>query len=163
MKNVKILRVLLCLFVAGNIVVIIFGLRAAAVTYPEPNDFEAYYSFLLFSRALIKQIILLPCCVLLFQTVHCFIKDGYFNTRSAAKLKLSGILLMAASVTGYISMQLFTQHLISAMNMQKWSSVQWVKDLPELFVLLLIGFGLYTLSDFIRKGEAIERENELTI
>lgn len=163
MKNVKILRALIGFFVGVNIVMVVFGLYAVGILYPVPGDFPSYINFLTVATDLVKQIVVLPCLILLFQAVHYFIKNGYFNNKSAVKLKFSGISLMVAAVFGFISVLLLRQQLIYAMNMESTNSIKWVNELPTLFILLLIGFGLYALSDFIRKGDAIERENELTI
>lgn len=162
MKNIKMLRGLIAVFVLCDIVTLLSSLYGIYLLYPA-SDGPYYLSFINISASLIKEMLLLPCLILLFQTVHYFIKSGYFNNRSAAKLKLAGILIMVAAILGFISVLLLRQQLIYALDMEKTKTIKWMNELPELFTLLLAGFGLYTLSGFIRKGEAIERENELTI
>jgi hypothetical protein len=92
-----------------------------------------------------------------------FIKKGYFNIRSAVKLRFCGVLLMTNSALSYVMSHLLGEYAINKLKASAEHRVDWLSGLSNIFILGLIGFGLYALSDFIRKGDALERENELTI
>jgi hypothetical protein len=163
MKNIKILRALLVVFLTGNILSILLSLYMELQLLPPHTDGGSFLNFINITKSLIKEILLLPSLIFLFQAVQYFIKMGYFNMGSAIKFKMAGILLMINSVVGYIVSIGLGRYAIHALDMEHEHPINWLGGLPTLFILFLAGFGLYTLSDFIRKGEAIERENELTI
>jgi hypothetical protein len=162
MKNVKILRALIGLFVASNALTVLYNLVSLLILWPAIEHY-VYLTFIIILINLIKGLLVLPTLILLFQAVHYFIKRGYFNNKSAIKLKLAGILLIVCSVVEYFTARIIGIYSVNNMEIKHKFTTKWLDGLPVLSIFLLIGFGLYTLSDFIRKGEAITRENELTI
>ncbi|WP_082041733.1 DUF2975 domain-containing protein [Lacinutrix sp. Hel_I_90] len=83
------------------------------------------------------------------------IKKGFFNKDSAAKFKVAGKLFL---VSGILSM-LWDFILLVYSKGEPY----FITALSSDFLLLLIGFGLLIVADYINNGNTIQQENELTI
>jgi hypothetical protein len=164
MKKIIILRGFIAAYLAYTSIQILLGLYAEWKLYPYGDKGVLYLNFMNVLIELIQEALLLPTLILLFQTVHYFVKNGYFNGTSATKLKIAGIIFMINAALRYILLHGIVRHVMnSRFAVENKHDIEWIDGLSPLFITLLIGFGLYTLSDFIRRGEAIETENKLTI
>ena len=83
-----------------------------------------------------------------------FNKEGFFNFKSSERFNRSGYLLLLLSVSGII---------IRLFGMIQSPEDQILSDIIMYLLLLAIGFGLLAFSDVIKKGNIIEKENNLTI
>jgi hypothetical protein len=164
MKKIKVLRAVVGIFLAQCVIAILGSVCLMIKMAPYKHvDGIAYMGSVALIIQIIKNTLPLPGLVLLFQALHYFIKWGYFNHKSAVKLRLSGILLAVFSIVEFIATRLTWKYMKYSFIEDTKGQLVWLEGFTTLCVYLIIGFGLYTLSDFIRRGEAIENENKLTI
>jgi len=83
------------------------------------------------------------------------IKNGFFNQSSSGKFKLAGKLFL---IFGGLSLFWDTTLLIYS----KGEFIFFERLSQDVFILL-IGFGLLIITDFINNGNALQQENNLTI
>lgn len=91
---------------------------------------------------------------LVHQSFTSFIKRSFFNRKSAVYLSSGGYILAATGLIGFV------------MDIIRWNALSessLITNIAANTMLLLIGFGLTAVSDIIKKGENIKRENDLTI
>ena len=87
------------------------------------------------------------------------IKKGYFNNRSIFKFKRGGVFLILSGLISLImsAIMLFSQtNTILVQNLMN-------QNISKSFLIIVIGLGLVIISDFIKKGNIIQSENDLTI
>lgn len=82
------------------------------------------------------------------------IKKGFFNYKSSGKYKVAGFLFVTS---GALSLIWDFTILIYSNGKTGFTSIS--SDV----LLLLIGFGLLIISDFISNGNTLQQENDLTI
>ena len=87
------------------------------------------------------------------------IKIGYFNIQSALKLKRGGLFLM---FSGFISLIKNTFILYDHFNTPE-IKVFLIRNITQSLLISIIGFGIIVISDFIKKGNTIQNENDLTV
>lgn len=98
-------------------------------------------------------------CLLLFglyqvqQSFSSFIKNSFFNSRSALYLKKGGFLLI---INGILSG-------VNNLYPSNKSVESLITNYMMYAMIVLIGIGLMAVSDIVSKGEIIEQENLLTI
>lgn len=155
MKKIKILNWSLIIFlilgvigIIGNFVILIFDKTSFETIY---TDTQFGINLFYFRNGL--------TCLLLFglyqvqQSLSSFIKNSFFNSKSAKFLKKGGSILILFGV-------------LSGIN-----NLFYLNNTPENIItnymmyamIILIGIGLLAVSDIINKGEIIEQENMLTI
>ncbi|AUC83101.1 DUF2975 domain-containing protein [Lacinutrix sp. Bg11-31] len=83
------------------------------------------------------------------------IKKGFFNKNSSKKFKIAGKLFL---VSGVLSLLWDFTLLIYSKG-----EILFVGSIISDILLLLIGFGLLIIADFITNGNTIQQENDLTI
>ena len=83
------------------------------------------------------------------------IKKGFFNENSSSKFKVAGQLFLISGVLSFIWD--FTLLIYSK------GEIYVIPTIMSDILLLLIGFGLLIIADFIINGNTIQQENELTI
>ena len=93
---------------------------------------------------------------LIFTQISLFfvIKKGYFNYKSTMLFKRGGILILISGLLNLIlGIALF------------WSNKEdvYINNILRAFPIVLIGFGLIIISDFLKKGNQLKSENDLTI
>tara|TARA_R110000751_G_scaffold14621_3_gene47362 strand:- start:2590 stop:2964 length:375 start_codon:yes stop_codon:yes gene_type:complete len=82
------------------------------------------------------------------------VKKGFFNNNNVIKFKRTGQLFM---VSGSLSLIWSITLLIYSNGMTLFSG------LSSSALLILVGFGLIILTDFINNGNQLQQENDLTI
>ncbi|AXO80541.1 hypothetical protein DZC78_09145 [Olleya aquimaris] len=82
------------------------------------------------------------------------VKKGFFNNNNVIKFKRTGQLFM---VSGSLSLIWSITLLIYFNGMTLFSG------LSSSMLLILVGFGLIILTDFINNGNQLQQENNLTI
>ncbi len=88
------------------------------------------------------------------QGLYAIIKNGFYNSISEIKFKNGGFFLILFGVTAIIFNIIIKREL--QLNIFITNFVQY------LFVVL-VGLGLYILSDFIKSGGILKEENDFTI
>ena len=160
MKKIKILH----WFIIGLIVVyIIHFLTTIYLTLYPPNfmDFgEEFYDKFIFGYY--TQFVGLAFSVIIFVSfffmqkgLRLTIKKGFFNQSSSGKFKVAGKLFL---ISGVLSLIWDVTLLIYSKG-----EIHFVSVIMSDILLLLIGFGLLIIADFITNGNTIQQENELTI
>jgi len=87
------------------------------------------------------------------------IKNGYFNSKSILKFKRGGLFFIFSGLISLIMgaiMLFFQTNTILVQNLM-------YQNISKSFLILVIGLGLVIISDFIKKGNIIQSENDLTI
>lgn len=160
MKKIKVLRLLICLAIVYYLCMIGFTL----FFFTEYADHSLWYDRrtsnimnALFVKWLSEGIISIPALAFAFLSLNYFIKYGYFNARSCRAVKYSGWLLILSGVVSAVTFIYHSYTLPPETFLETFSYVS--TQLPPVF----IGVMLWIISDFIRRGEAIETENKLTI
>jgi hypothetical protein len=87
------------------------------------------------------------------QSFSSFIKNSFFNSRSAKLLQKGGFLLILNGLLSGIN-NLFSLNKAPEMLIANYMMYT---------MIILIGIGMMAVSDIISKGEIIEQENLLTI
>lgn len=152
MKKIKFLNGLLIIFIILTTLGITSNL-IISIYYKDPflgQNQDAFYSF--YSSIFLS-------CVLVFgmyqvqQALSSFIKNSYFNSKSAKFLKRGGIILIANGVLSIVYNLGFSS---SDLNLKIINYIMYA-------IIIMVGIGLMAVSDIISKGEIIEQENFLTI
>ena len=141
-------------FLYGFIIILIlfFVVRFVSILIVSPTELKL-------------QIILTNTPVFLFfglifleRGLYYSIKKGYFNAQSIFKFKLGGYLFLFSGLITLIKSVLL---LIKNDGPQLKMILQ--QDISESFLILIVGLGLVVISDFIRKANLLQGENDLTI
>lgn len=160
MTKIKILRFALGLFIGANVIsafIISYIAFFTDLYYNLPRRYEDSLRIIQNSFYL-NQAALLPALVYIYCAVNGFIGMGYFNDTSAKYLKRGGMFLIASAV---IKSCLSVYKVANSNDKNKYVFLE--PAVSGILVILIIGFALFIIADFLRKGEAIERENNLTI
>jgi len=89
------------------------------------------------------------------------IKKGYFNNKSIIKFKKGGLFFIFSGLISLIkSILLILQFNKST---EVINNIITYKNLSQSLLLLIIGIGFVVISDFIKKGSLLKKENDLTI
>lgn len=158
MTKIKILRFIIALLITLNIAAI-FGTSYMYFTGMHdmlPQKLERDLNIANF-RLLVNSILLVVALVFVYLALVNFTRRGYFNRNSAMKLRIGGSLIMAAALVSIIFA------LSIAFHQTGTAAIKLLSGTPTDVILLLVGFALLIIADFIRKVEAIEHENKLTI
>lgn len=83
------------------------------------------------------------------------LKNGFFNKISATKFKVASVLFL---ISGFLSM-FWDVTLLIYSNGEPFFLPRTISDI----LLVLIGFTLLIISDFITNGNVLQQENNLTI
>lgn len=159
MTKIKILRIAIGLLIAINLL----GVGATGFLILFMDFYEDLPNALVNNVRMgnnllfIRESLLLPALVFIYLALNSFIQAGYFNRRSATLLKRGGMLLIATAI---IKVTYTLWHILT-INTKNASTI--FESVSYEILILIIGFALFIITDFIRKGEAIERENSLTI
>ena len=87
------------------------------------------------------------------------IKKGYFNVESNLKFKRGGFFFI---LSGLINLLIGTITLMVQFN-TTLEKVHLYENISRSFLIFIIGLGFIIISDFIKKGNQIKQENDLTI
>lgn len=82
------------------------------------------------------------------------IKQGFFNFKSGIHFKTAGILFL---VSGFLSLVFNTILLFRS------EQLVFVGEMGQGFLLMVIGFSLYIVSEILEDAHRIKQENDLTI
>ncbi len=82
------------------------------------------------------------------------IEKGYFNKLGAENFRRGGLFFLCSGIASLI----IEFYLFVATK-----DVAYLGFMGQDFLILLIGFGLYIVADFIQNGSLIKQDNELTI
>ena len=156
MKKIKILYITLFLFMIFGVLGIIGNLLAIFLGEINLRAVYAYRNF----GILTPFISFLISMVILFGIFNIqkallgFIRNTYFNTKSAKHPKTGGLILVVSSIlansNGFINGSFVDKESLIL------SSIIYC-------LILIIGIAVLAVSDIISKGELIEQENFLTI
>jgi len=88
-----------------------------------------------------------------------FTKKGFFNSKSVRSLKIGGVLLFSYGliVLGFKVYYLFLYH-----NILDHGEIQLFQIIENSYTIIL-GFGLIVLTDILKNGLNLKKENDLTI
>lgn len=155
MKKIKILNWSLIIFIALGLIGIIgnFGLMLY-----DNNHFEMIYSN---TELGIKSFYIMNglTLMLLFglyqvqKSFSSFIKNSFFNSKSAKLLKKGGLLLILNGILSGINNMFFLYKTPESI----------IANYMMYAMIIMIGIGLMAVSEIISKGERIEQENLLII
>lgn len=156
MKKIKILNWLLIIFIALGIISII-GILCFLI-----YDFS--YIEVIYSKSELGMtsfyIIIILTLMLLFglyqvqQSLASFIKNSFFNSKSAKLLKRGGFILILNGILSGL-------HTLAFLSI--FSEKRYFSNLTDDVMMIMIGIGLMAVSEIISKGASIEQENLLII
>lgn len=90
-------------------------------------------------------------CIALFR----ILKSGYFNMKTSKSFRVGGLLLCFVAVLDIIR---------AVLDMTAINRLGYLANAITIDVLLfLMGFGILTISQIIKKGIVLKQENDLTI
>ncbi|CAM4030737.1 DUF2975 domain-containing protein [Flavobacterium antarcticum] len=156
MKKIKILYITLFLFMIFGVLGITGSLLTIFLGEINLLEVYAYRNFGIltpFISILIS--IMLLCGIFNIQkALQGFLRNTYFNAKSAKHLKTGGLILVGSSILAILN------GFINGSFVDKESLL-----LSSIIycLLLIIGIAVLAVSDIITKGEVIEQENLLTI
>lgn len=101
--------------------------------------------------AIMTMILTIGLCFV-YQSVSLFTKMGFFNLKSATYISVGGYIIALTAIISFI-LEINAQITMNSLIMNIFLNL----------LLFMIGFGLIAVSEVIRKGESIQRENDLTI
>ncbi len=88
------------------------------------------------------------------QGLFSILKNGFFNHKSEQKLNQSGVFFILSGISSII---------YNILIMSELKLDIFINNFVQHIIILLIGFGLFIFSDFIKKGGVLKHENDLTI
>lgn len=158
MKKIKLLNgfvlflvLITLIFFAGNIYISSFTEFGADL-----NKMDEHLVLGTYTRDIQSVVSLILCFGLIF--VHLglkkVIKKGYFNNESAVNFKRGGLFFLLSGTASLI-MESYLYFVTKGVAMLGF--------IGQDFLILLIGFSLYIVSDVIQNGSLIRQDNELTI
>lgn len=155
MKKLFILRCLIIVFMILMIVGITGNILEYITRYDEAVQFfnNEYFGWFTFYIGLFLSVLFIMGLFYTQKTLKLFSKDMFFNSQSIESLKKSGILFLIFAVLS-LTKNIFKS--FESVNVQ-------IFDYLLTFTILLIGFGMLTFVDILKKGKKIQEENELTI
>lgn len=156
MKNIRILYwitlILTILIAISAIVDTIFFIKMKSTFEPaNENTYLGYYS--MFVNSFLK-LFLIVGLFYVQRSLGLFLKDRNFNITSTKHMKTAG-LFIAMYGLAYIVFQ------INFINSAELSAL--ITNIVEHITVILIGFGVYSFSEILKRGELIQQENDLTI
>lgn len=107
--------------------------------------------------ALIKVLLLTIAFSFTKQGIGNFLREGYFNAKSARFLTIAGYIMAISSLITLIFN--FTEITYVDKDSVASYSIEIIYDI----IVLLIGLALLGVTDIIKKGTAMKLENDLTI
>ncbi|SFI54723.1 hypothetical protein [Olleya namhaensis] len=159
MKKIRILHWFVVALIVIYFVSFLANIYLAAYTPDFMNFPEEHYQKLIFGYY--TQFVGLAISVITFSALFFLekglkdtIKNGFFNNNNVIKFKRTGQLFM---VSGSLSLIWSITLLIYSNGMTLFSG------LSSSALLILVGFGLIILTDFINNGNQLQQENNLTI
>lgn len=155
MKKLLILRYSIIVFMILMIVGIMGNIGEYITRYDEATQYfnNEYFGLFAFYIGLFLSGLFIIGLFYTQKTLKLFSKDMFFNSKSIESLKKAGMLFFAFSILSLIK-NIFKQ--FESVNVQLF-------DYLLTFTILLIGFGMLTFTDILKKGEKIQEENKLTI
>ena len=155
MKKIKILNSSLIIFIALGVISIItnFGMMIYDYQYIEMIYSKSGFGMISFYIMNGLTFMLLLGLYQVQQSFSSFIKNSFFNSRSALYLKKGGFILI---INGILSG-------VNNLYPSNKSVESLITNYMMYAMIILIGIGLMAVSDIVSKGEIIEQENLLTI
>lgn len=159
MRKIKLLYQFIILLIILNIISFLTNIYLS-IYPPSSMDFpdEIYEKFIFgyYTQFVGLAISIVTFFGLIFSSIglKSTINSGYFNLLSAKNFKIAGIILVTS---GFLSL-IFNLIIFFHSKGQTMFG-----ELGQDFLLLLIGFSLIIIADFINKGNQIQLENDLTI
>lgn len=122
-----------------------------------PNEFYDKFIFGYYTLfvSLAFSVITLVALFFIQKGLFATIKKGFFNKNSSGKFKIAGKLFL---ISGTLSLIWDSTLLIYSKE-----EILFVERIGQDVLLLLIGFGLLIIANFIINGNTIQQENDLTI
>lgn len=154
MKKLDLLRGILVV-VLGLWLIGLVGQFVYTLFYGGLTDYETFrFGSSTFVISIIFSLFLFIAIYVAYQAITEISRKGYYNSLSANKFKISGLLIIATQIMSIV-FQLMNH---SPRTLENTISF-WIMD--GLF--LLIGLGLLSISDVLKEGKLLKDENELTI
>jgi len=148
MAKIKILFVLTLLFIAGSIWQTIYDLQYTYKLQGEDLS-SVHWIFLLMI------VLVITTTGSIAYALFAIMKKGYFNTTSPKYLSIGGILIL---IGGILTLTQTSYLFFSAP-----SGMIRMGDVVQTGFTVLVGFGIITLGDILKKGAIMRQENDLTI
>lgn len=156
MKNIKLLyRFIFFINILFSILLIISIaiLVIPDFVYLKNHDDKVFGMFnhlIIFIRGIVLFIGLLQ----IQKALKAIIKQGFYNLVSEVKFRKSGFFLVIYGIASSI----FNICIMSELKLD-----EFINNFILYFFVVLVGIGLYVLSDFIKSGGILKQENDLTI
>jgi hypothetical protein len=155
MKKIKILNWSLIIFIVlgtigllGNIAQLLFEKQAFEKIYANKSfGINSAYIMIALTGSLLFGLFQVQ------QSFSYFIKNSFFNSKSAILLKKGGFILILNGILSGVNNLFFHNKSVDSL----------ITNYMMYAMIVLIGIGLMAVSDIINKGEIIEQENLLTI
>lgn len=132
-------------------ILMIVGIMGNVGFYLTEN--QTHFSLFAFYVGLFLSVLFIMGLFYTQNTLKLFSKEMFFNMKSIASLKKAGMFFLVFSILSVIK-NIFKS--FESVNVQ-------IFDYLLTFTILLIGFGMLTFVDILKKGRKIQEENELTI
>lgn len=156
MKKIKILQTTMLVFIVLGVLGTIGNLLAIFLGEINLREIYAFRNFGILTPFISMSIttLIIFGVLKIQQALYGFLKNSYFNLKSAADLKTGGLILVISSILA------IANGFINGSFVDKESLI-----LSSLIycLLLIIGLAVLAVSDIISKGEVIQEENFLTI
>lgn len=160
MKKIKILYWFVIALIAIYIIAFLSNIYLTIYTPDFMNFDNEFYNQFIFGRytyfvGMTISVITFTALFFIQKGLFATIKKGFFNKKSSGKFKVAGKLFL---ISGTLS-------LIWDITLLIYSKGEFlfVERIGQDVLLLLIGFGLLIIADFIINGNTIQQENALTI
>ncbi len=156
MKKIKLLYGLLTLVNVLSILMI--STQLILLVIPDLYHSKVYDNFVLGKYNHLVLSTLLSLIVygsfIIQQGINAIIKNGFFNTKSEIKFRKAGMLLILFT---------FLRVLYILVINSEFALSELINNLVLALLVSIVGIGLLIFSDFIKDGEILQQENDLTI
>lgn len=160
MKKIKILHWFIITLIIGYSLYFLANIYLTIYTPDFMNFNEEFYDKFIFGYytqfvGLVFSLIVFVALFFLKNGLKLTICKGFFNQNSSKKLKVAGKLFL---IYGIINLIWDTILLFYSKG-----ELYFASGITTDFLLILIGFGLLIIVDFINNGNILQLENDLTI
>lgn len=156
MKKIKLLYRLLILVNILSILMIVSQLVLLVI--PDIFNSKVYNKFVLgkYNHLVLTSLlsVIVFGSITIQQGINAIIKNGFFNAISEVKFRKAGKILILFTVLRVLYVLVVnSEFLLSG----------FINNLVLALLVLIVGIGLLIFSDFIKNGEVLQKENDLTI
>ena len=92
------------------------------------------------------------------RALYRIIKNGFFSTIVSKQFNISGLFFLLSGLGDFIF-----NIVKKSKDLDAVSQLYFFPNLATDFLLIMIGFGLFILAEFVENGNVIQQENDLTI